>query len=222
MTEMPEELIKKMAAEMAYEVVWGNGYFYLLIILISVISGAVASYCSSYFRKRGEFRATRADFDHILTQVEKTTKAAETIKSEISVQFTDEATRKILFREKLEIFIETTFELDLWIEKAQTLAKTGADLEFASAPISKLEAYQLIYFRDLDLEVARVKKQTLEIQVWLMEQKKEVIDSQFSSRTPHLLQFGATSDYLVPMFLLLDNLRKEAIRLYSEKAGLTK
>lgn len=217
---MPEELIKKIAAEIASEAMWGNSYFYLLVIMISIISGAVASYCSSYFRKRGEFLATRADFQEILTQLEKTTETAETIKSEISIRFTDEAARKILFREKLETFIETTFELDLWIEKAQTLAKAGADLEITSAPIGRLEAYQLIYFRDLNLEVSRVKNQTLKIQLWLIQQRDEVINAKSTSRIGDVLQFGATSDYLMPMYLLLIDLRKEAVRLYSEKAGL--
>ena len=57
---------------------------YLVIGLISVLSGGIGAFVGAYLRRRGENLATKADFDSLLSQLKQQTREVEEIKSEIS------------------------------------------------------------------------------------------------------------------------------------------
>jgi hypothetical protein len=57
---------------------------YLLIVALSLVSGALGAFLGAYLKRRGENLATKADFDSLIDQLRTQTQEVEQIKSEIS------------------------------------------------------------------------------------------------------------------------------------------
>lgn len=57
---------------------------YLVMALVTILSGGIGAFSGAYLRRRAENLATKADFDSLLTQLRQQTREVEEIKSEIS------------------------------------------------------------------------------------------------------------------------------------------
>ena len=111
-----ETIVGLVAKEIVNQTIWENYKFYLLVIAISLVSSSIAVFLASYFKKRGENLATKADFDDLLQQLKDTTTLAEGIKTDIRVKFDEEKNVRELLRQKIESIFEQTYELELWFE----------------------------------------------------------------------------------------------------------
>lgn len=218
---MPDKLVVELATEIASKTIQDNIFFYVVSILLIFLAGAGIAFLGAYWKKRGETYATSADFKKILEQLQKTTEATETIKLELQAQFSDDAAKKALFREKLEEFVAATYELSIWIQKVRIQAiNDKADIEFTTSPINKIETFQKIYFREVENEVDLVVKKNLEIQIWLRTLQIEIIQAKNESRTPDTLKSSENAEYLMPFFDALNSLRNKIIEIYADRAGL--
>lgn len=218
---MPDKLVVELATEIASKTIQDNIFFYVVSILLIFLAGAGIAFLGAYWKKRGETYATSTDFKKILEQLQKTTEATEIIKLELQAQFSDDAAKKTLFREKLEEFVTATYELNIWVEKTRSLAlKDKTDLEFTTSPISKIETFQKIYFRELETEVDLVSKENLKIHIWLQTLQIEIIKAKNENLAPEILKFGETADYMMPFLDALNSLRNKIIEIYADRAGL--
>lgn len=150
---MDHELIKTIANEIVNQAIFENYKTYLLITAISLVTGSLTAFLSSYLKKRGENFATKTDFNEILNQLKETTKSTEEIKSDINSKLLDEHNLKNLVREKLEFIISETFALELWLERARSGAFKGISPDTHDSPIAKIEMYQSIYFKEVEKEL---------------------------------------------------------------------
>lgn len=77
------ELIQGIAEQIVNEQLLSNWRFYLLIVGLSFVGGALGNFAWAYFSTRGKALATKADWENILKQVSQTTSTTENIKSNI-------------------------------------------------------------------------------------------------------------------------------------------
>jgi hypothetical protein len=171
-----ETLIKKLAEEIVNQAVFQNYAFYFLVFAISAIGAALGAYGAAYLKRRAENLATKADFDEIIRQLQQTTDVTEGIKAAVSARTAQETARKALIRQKVEAFIEETFNLDSWYgeSKARIFAQERSKSNHCPA-LNKLETYQLIYFPEIKAEMAAVSRAFYGINRWLFELEKAVL-----------------------------------------------
>lgn len=221
---MPEELIKRIAEEIVTNAVFKNSFFYLTLISVSIVSGAISAFCAAYLKKRGENLATKEDFDNLLLQLKISTNASESIKVKISSDFAEASARKALIREKLENFIETTFFVEHWLEKSRNELMNDDEriLEFSNSQISRLFIYQMTYFPEIEAELNQFKESALAVWNWnsnalfLMKQFKK--DNSVNLDRIDIPAFEKKE--LLAFRTAALCLQKTVIAKYSQQAGL--
>lgn len=83
MTQEVIEQLKPILEECAKNVGL-DWYVYLVLGLISLVTGVIGAYFGAYLKKKGENFAIQEDINKIVGQVEKTTEAAKRIEADIS------------------------------------------------------------------------------------------------------------------------------------------
>jgi hypothetical protein len=150
-------MIRRIVEEVLNQSVLENYSFYLLMLALALVSAAGSAFLTSYYQKRGENFATKADFENILEQLEETTRLSEEIKADIEAKYQEEAGRKYLLREKLELLMSETYELEAWLEQARSNAFNKELPNTNESPLAKMEMYQTIYFPELKNELIVLK-----------------------------------------------------------------
>lgn len=144
------------ARQIANEVVEGrvlnDPVFFLSLLAITTIASAIGSYISSYFKKRGEALATKADFQELLSQLKESTQLAEEIKGDVQSRYGEAASMRALLRDRTERIVMATFDLELWLEQARSKAIDGQSSEAGGSPMSKVSALRDIYFPEINVE----------------------------------------------------------------------
>ncbi len=210
---MDKDLIKTVAQEIINESIINNYQMYLLIIAISLLSAIVSSFITSYFKKRGENLATKADFDDIVSQLKLTTKASEEVKAEISRELQEQLGHKVLLREKLEAIFNETFELELWLERSRSGALRKQLPDLNESPITKIEMYQAIYFPEASSELQSLQKAYYPMTTFIIGIAKDTLNE----REPKTEEFSV---HQPPLMIAISNFRDALIEKYSYKAGL--
>ena len=147
---MSETLLRELAERIAREQFLSQWPIYLLMLLLAVAGGALASYCGSYFKKRGENLATKSDFDDLLAQIKATTTATEDVKSKISHLDWSTKERKVLLRNKLEELLHRLHELEDWQDEKRYIALyTDEKFITHSSTVSKATIIIALYFPEL-------------------------------------------------------------------------
>jgi len=217
MLELDHELIKTIANEIVNQAILSNYRTYLLITAISLITGSLTAFLYSYFKKRGENFATKTDFNEILSQLRETTKSTEEIKSKINAKFLDEHKLKILVREKLEQIISETFELELWLERARSQALHCELPDTNASPISKIEMYQSIYFKDVEKELTALCNSYYPMVNFILEVAEKAIKGKLPNLDDYKNNF---TELQSPLLNNLNGFRKSLIEKYAPKFGL--
>ncbi|ENP8356001.1 hypothetical protein [Vibrio alginolyticus] len=210
---MDKDLIKTVAQEVLNGAIFNNYQMYLLIIGLSLISAVASSFLTSYFKKRGESFATKADLDKIVSQLKVTTKASEQIKAEISKELQEQLGHKVLLREKLEAIISETFELEAWLETARNGALKSNIPNFSESPLLKIEMYQAIYFPEALKELRMLHDTYYPILDFIIDLAKSSSGSDVSNSDDF---FALNCSFMRDVKRLRDVL----IEKYSSKAGL--
>lgn len=219
-----ETVIRTIASEIMNQTIWENYKFYLLVFAISLVSGAIVAFSVPYLKQRGKNLATKADFEEILRQLKLTTTLAEGIKSDINLKLEEEHNIRALSREKMEALFEQTFELELWLEQAREKAKVGLQSDNHACPIAKIEMYQLIYFKEIIVEMVALKIATFEMMVWILRLADKVSETKTENISKEYLNNLIVTDEFRKLQAKLEgalnNFRSSVIEKYSPKLGL--
>lgn len=214
---MSEALIREIAQQIFHEQILLNWKFYLIFMLLILVASCGSAFVASYFKKRGETYATKADFDELLNQLKQTTKSTEEIK--IAVSHADWITKewKTLRRIKLEELMATIYELSQWLSHEHDERLFNGVKNKEISPLWKAKTISDLYFPELSSAMLLLSSTLLAFQSWSIDfQAKNhgVIDpvhlqanvnamlteykmhsdklslaiTNFASKTPHLMQ----------------------------------
>jgi hypothetical protein len=163
-TQLIVDLAKQIEAQQAAHQIW----FWLLIAAVSFVSGAVGSFVSAYFNKRGETKAIQADLQLLAKQQEVLTGAIKKVEFELGHEEWKKRELTTLRRQKLEELLVAAGECAEWaMENAQHLlgrkpASTKADpmtivnsLAPAFVPSLMFETMRLYACQEVLVQTAR-------------------------------------------------------------------
>lgn len=153
---MQPDLIREIAESIVRDQILLNWHFYALISGLSFVAGAAGHFLASYFKKRGETLATRADMQEILQQVSETTRATEEVRSTISQA--DWAARewRTTRRLKLEELLSSAYSLDQWLDLQRSRWMFGEAPATDTAPMERIKLLATLYFPEIQAEAAAV------------------------------------------------------------------
>lgn len=210
---MSEELITKLINEAISQSLVGNYKFYLLFAAITFLSASASYFVSSYLKQRGQNFATKADFNQIVEQLRETTTVTESIKSDITSKLHEESNLKSLLREKVEHIFDETFRLELWLEQSRSNALRGNLPDTNASPIAKIEMYQAIYFKELNVALLNLQSSYYPMIEFILKTA-----SKSSPSNPVLLDdFNRINE---PLFTNLRLFRTKLLEIYAPKIGL--
>ncbi|EKO3808004.1 MULTISPECIES: hypothetical protein [Vibrio] len=210
---MDKDLIKAIAQEIVSDTIFNNYQIYVVIIAISVISAAITSLVSSYYKKRGEDLATKANQQDIVAHLEVTTEAAEKVKAVVAKELQEQLGHKVLLREKLEAIFSHTFELELWLEKSRTEAFKKISPDINDSPLSKIEMYQAIYFCEVSEELKDLQSAYYPVLTFVLK----IAMGQTGVEKSEVDEF---TEVHTPFLGSLQNFRAALLQKYSPQAGL--
>jgi len=139
-----------------------------LLVAIAALSGVATAFFSSYFRRRGETYATKADFSELLAQLRETTKAAEDVRSEISHADWKSKEWKTLRRIKLEELMLFLYETRDWIADQASVKMFGSEPSSLTDQQARLDLTARLYFPELwsDVQACSVTISQMKVMVF--------------------------------------------------------
>jgi len=153
---MNAELVREIADQIVREQLLLNWRFYALIGAMSLVSGVIGNWLSSYMKKRAETYATKADMQEVLRQIEATTKATEQVR--VAVSHADWVARewRTTRRTKLEELLAAVYALERWLEMQQSKWIYKEPGTYDQAPMDKVSLLANLYFPELKAEIEQV------------------------------------------------------------------
>lgn len=142
---MSPEQLKELASALAKAEVLTDWKFYAMWAAVTLLSAAAGAYLGSYWKKRGEHAATKADFDELIKQLKATTEAAEGVRTQLAHEDWAQREWKTLRRTKGEELIEEA-------NRAQeAFKKQGAQYLFSEITLTeqlgrRVYTLSLLYF----------------------------------------------------------------------------
>ena len=172
---MSESLLRELAERIAREQFLSQWPIYLLMLALAFVGGALASYFSSYFKKRGEALATKSDFNDLLIQIKATTAATEEVKLKVSHMDWTTKERTLLKRTKLEELLLRLHELADWQETKRLQLMYNGEPSPSLSPLPKVSLLLVLYFPDLRLEIGEYLNIHRKIMILLTETKLKIL-----------------------------------------------
>lgn len=171
---MADNLIREIVEQILSEQILHNWKFYTLMFATTSLGSIAGSFLSSYARKRGEALATKADFHHLLTQLEATTKTAEEVKA--AVQHSDWLARewKSIRRSKLEALLEATYAARHWLDSFKNRWLFSSTDEPNADPMDKVQQLAALYFPELSLQVTTLNAAHAVAKSWMLQVGQEL------------------------------------------------
>ena len=150
---MSEELIREIARQIVQEQLLQYWRYYLVLGALMFLGSAASAYFGSYFRKRGEAYATKADFELLIEQLRATTSAAEEVK--IAIGHTDWTSKewKTLRSIKLEELMGAVYAVRDWLDKEERIKLFNQPGDLESTPFWKVNIISGLYFPELRDEI---------------------------------------------------------------------
>jgi hypothetical protein len=147
---MDHTQIEELARAIAQRSVLDAWPYWLTLIALVFLGVVVANFLASYFAKRGEVSAARADREEILTGLRATTKAAEEVKSAVSLGEWTERERRSLRRAKLEELLLLAYKTQFWLESERIRLVFTLDDGDEPSPKPTMMAIGGLYFPELE------------------------------------------------------------------------
>lgn len=144
-----------------------NLEFYLVLLAMFAIGSAAVAYGSEYFRTRGKNYATKADFDELLGQLQKTTALTETIKLEVSHEDWRQREFKLIRRAKLEELLKAMHASSEWLHRHRSREFFGEALEIQAEPFNDVIVVATLYFPELE-EISDFRTAYLNYRKWVL------------------------------------------------------
>jgi len=161
--------VESLASEIAAHTISKSWPYYSLIVVLTLVSGAIGAFVSSYFSRRAEHQAIVADFDSIKAQLRETTLLTESIRSELNHHFDRAHAIEILRRQKLEAYLEKVFEATENLHKEMKVQIFNSEEQFDPSAFSSACMLQTMYLPELDRVHANFQKAWADYQLWLAE-----------------------------------------------------
>jgi len=222
---MQPDLIREIAEAIVRDQLLLNWRFYALICGLCLLASAAGFWLASYFKKRGETFATKADMQEILRQVSETTRVTEEVRSTISQADWTAREWRTTRRLKLEELLASAYSLDLWLDLQRSKWVFNEVVKSDEAPMERLNLLATLYFPELRAEAKAV---------WLAHQNALIFILNSSSRTTasraskdtnaHEVALTEFKDGWQPLYLsarlAIDALERKASTLMAEIAGV--
>ena len=178
---MDATTISAIAKQIVDQELIQNWKFYLILLAVTFVASAISSFAISYFRSRGQHFATKADFEELLSQVQQTTEATESIKQSLSHQDWVVREFKTLRRIKLEELLSAAYETHHWLDQCRSEALFSGAAVSAPNPSAKLEVIGGLYFPELKNELAAFRMAFLVYKNWMIESQAKVTPAKFAN-----------------------------------------
>lgn len=228
-----EALIKEIALQVIQQGLLSNWLFYAVLFALSLVSGAIGAYLSKYFGKRGEIAATKADFDEILKQLEKTTKISEEVRS--SVSHADWVARewKTIRRIKLEELVDSAVSVKDWVmdmslaysnilhehEFSDERKMENWRIRFSSSPAEKPLTISMLYFSDTQTQLTKrcefLSSESTTMQFLFTEASKKSLEN---NQLIPSAELGWKKQYVI-LLNAIEEIKTEAAKIMKELCG---
>lgn len=166
---MNETAIQEIAKQIVQQQLHYSWMYVLGLIALSAVFGALSNYGVSYFRKRGDTRALKADLEEILRQSKVITSSTEEVKVAISQNAWASREARTIRRAKLEDLILAVDELQEWLTKRRNFIVHGVGLDPGPSPLKRAVVLAQLYFPELILEVKKLLNVQLRYDAYQLE-----------------------------------------------------
>lgn len=166
---MNEVAIQEIARQIVQQQLQYSWPYVLGLIALSSVFGALSNYGVSYFRKRGETQALKADLEEILRQSKAITSSTEEVKVAISQNAWASREARTIRRAKLEDLILAVDELQEWLRKRRNFIIHGAEPDPGPSPLKRAVVLAQLYFPELILEVKKLLQVQLRYDAYQLE-----------------------------------------------------
>jgi hypothetical protein len=153
---MNEAALQDLARQIAQQQLHLSWPYALILVALSAVVGALANFAASYFRRRGETQALKADIDELLRQSKAMTHATEEVKTSIAQAAWASREGRTIRRAKLEDLTLAVYEMQEWLTKRRNSVVHGAEMDAGPSPIKKVVVLAKLYFPELELESKRM------------------------------------------------------------------
>jgi hypothetical protein len=146
---MDHTQLEELAKAIANHTVLDTLPYWLALLALVFLGVVIGSFLGSYFAKRGEVAAARADRTEILGRLRDTTAATEEIRSAISLTEWTERERRALRRVKLEEILLLAWKARGWLEEERNRLVFEEDKPENPSPQVAMMALGSLYFTEL-------------------------------------------------------------------------
>lgn len=215
---MSPETIRALATEIVNQTILNNWLFYVVLACITVVLSAAGAFLSSYFAKRAEHTALKANFDEMKRQLRETTALSESIKTDIKQLA--ERTEKLqwLKREKLEAYVVAVLRGAEHLSLEMNHKFFDADAPANEDPLLTASMLQKLYLPELDAQHAVFLRAVAEFRGWVatgMQQRLDAWKATNVKQSPnkdHLDQYPNLLTKLNAGVMLVEQAAKELAR----------
>jgi|WetSurMetagenome_2_1015567.scaffolds.fasta_scaffold140177_2 hypothetical protein len=221
---MQNDLIREIANAIVSESLLKNWHFWIMMLLISVVSTAIGGFLLSYSKRRGEALATKADLADILRQLEQTTRVSEEVKANVSHSNWVQREWLSIRRLKLEELLSTAYALDQWLELQKQRWVFGETSAGDETPPQKLRSIGTLYFPEMKDETQGVWQAFVNCQLFILKVGRPAAIAKLQlnvvAQKAALEAFSqGWSEHYVPTRSALAALEKRAAQLMQEIAA---
>jgi hypothetical protein len=175
---MTEEQVLELAKIIVDREILTNWQVYILIISLSLIGNYMATFITSYAKKRGENLATKADIDEIKKQLASTTEITTKIKNDIEHQVWRKQQIEIIKRNKIEEYLQYIYIAQENLSKKMNNAYFKTTEPIDEHAMSKSTMLQKLYFPELKEAHSIFLTANAEFLMWFSEGLKELVQKQ--------------------------------------------
>jgi hypothetical protein len=141
--------LRLLAVEVANQLAFHNLGYWLALLALTIVGGACGRFLGSYFKKRGEQYATKADIGHILQQTEQITRITANTNSVVALGEWSERERRTIRRMKLEEVLMAAYRTRDWINVERDRFIWRADAPTTPSPMPVAIALGRLFLPEL-------------------------------------------------------------------------
>ncbi len=180
---MDDNQIQQLAHEIANQTAFHNWEYWITLLAVAFIA-ALGGYFGSYFAKRGEHAANKADLKEILRQLERTTRMTASIESVVALGEWSERERRTLRRVKLEELMLTAHRANDWLGIERNRLIYLSDDREAASPLPLMITLGKLFFPELQLQISALYSACVtdsaslrKVHVELLEARQRVLNA---------------------------------------------
>jgi len=162
-------MTKELALEILNETIIYNWDFYLIVLLISIVSSYIVSLLKGSGKEKGKYLAIESSLKTIEKQVALTTKTSESIKTTIEHDSWRKKELEVLKREKLEEYFLHISSLNNALNSEMIDKLFGSKTDYDPHCFDKANMIQSLYLPELLVEHHEVSKAVQNFTSWVAD-----------------------------------------------------